>query len=858
MKDLMTIFRRELGVYFNSAIAYIFLIVFAMVTCGLYMLSFFLIGRVEMRGFFGMLPMILIVFVPAITMRLWAEDRKAGTYELLLTFPMRTLHLVLGKFLASFVFYLLGLAATLPVPVMLAILGEPDWGPILGGYFGSILCGAFFISVGTFISGISKDQIVAFVLAMVVCFAFYMMGTPFVAAQVDGWTGGLQLGTRVLSFVAMTQHFDSVEKGLIDLRDVIYFVAMTALFLGLNALYLDSRMRPHARSRFTVNVAVYIILVLFLNIVVSGFRGARYDLTAEKVYTVSPEAKEVLGRLAVPVKVSFYISPAEKMPSMMKTFEQEVVDKLREFQIASGGKLSFQVHHVEAVDALSVQDRKLREQMTSQMGEEAANALLGEKKEEKAEATEAEKLAEQLMDKGIQPFRLQSIEADQRSTVSVYSAIAISYKEKDEEVIPQVVPQNFGDLEYEIISRVFRLTRDDVPKVAVVTPKDMIEPQLRRMMEMQGMRVPPAEDKFSYLPQVLQHEEYDARPVDFDEKQSIPDDVNTVVIVEPRRWEERHRWELNRALRSGKSVILAVQNYTQDYRPSARSIQVSSQEVQPGVNELLEQYGVKIGGDFLMDKQAEVLNIQAGQRMGPFQMSTPVELPTHILLTRGSMNEDVSITSRLSALFYLWGSALELDESKLEQNGLKSTVLLRSGEESWTVPFRSGELKSSDIQPPAKFDGGKPLAVLIEGQFPDAFAGQERPKWPEPQRMPNEPAPPEEPEEAPAAELPAQPGRLLVVGCSKIWQDDFLQSVGNLSFFMNSVDALTLGEELIHVRSKTKVDRLLSSTLSTSQRLWYRFFTMGLAPLAVAAIGIARLYLRRRAKDIYLKEVARA
>ncbi len=722
MKDLITIFRRELGAYFNSAIAYIFLIVFAMVTCGLYMLSFFLIGRVEMRGFFGMLPMILIVFVPAITMRLWAEDRKAGTYELLLTFPMRTTHLVLGKFLASFVFYLLGLAATLPVPIMLAILGEPDWGPILGGYFGSILAGAFFIGIGTFISGISKDQIVAFVLAMVVCFAFYMMGTPFVAAQVDGWTGNWQLGTRVLSFVAMTQHFDSVEKGLIDLRDVIYFVAMTALFLGLNALYLDSRMRPHARSRFTINVAVYIALVLFLNVVASGFRGARYDLTAERIYTVSPEAKDVLGRLAAKATIHFYISPAEKMPSMMKTFEQEVVDKLRDFQIASGGNLSFQVHHVEAVDALSVQQRRMREQVASQMGEEAATALVGEKNENE-ERTKGEDQAEKLMKIGIMPFRLQSIEADQRSTVSVYSALAIAYKEKDEEVIPQVVPQNFGDLEYEIISRVFRLTRDDVPKVAVVSPKDTIDPQLRRMMEMQGMRVPPAEDKFSYLPQVLQHEEYDARPVDFDEKQSIPDDVITVVIVEPRRWDERQRWELNRALRSGKSVILAVQSYTQNYRPGAQGVRVDSTEVSPGVNELLEQYGVKIGGDFLMDRQAEVLSIQAGQRVGPFQMSTPVELPTHILLTRGSMNEDVSITSRLSALFYLWGSALELDEAKLEQQGLKSTVLLRSGEESWTAPFRAGELKSSDLQPPARFSGGQAAGGADRGAVPGCLRG---------------------------------------------------------------------------------------------------------------------------------------
>ena len=854
MKDLITIFRRELGSYFNSAIAYIFLIVFALVTCGVYMLSFFLVGRVEMRSFFGILPMMLVVFVPAITMRLWAEDRKTGTYELLLTLPMKTWQLVLGKFLASFVFYLIGLATTLTIPVMLALLGDPDWGPILGGYFGSLLCGAFFIALGLFISGICKDQIVAFVLAMVACFAFYMLGMPFVAAVVDGWTGNLQLGTHVLSFVAMTKHFESVERGLIDLRDVIYFGAMTILFLGLNALYLDSRMRPHARSRFLTNVTVYIVFVLFLNIVASGFTWGRFDLTEEKIYTVSSEAKTVMSRLEVPVSVDFYISAAEKMPSTMKTFEQEVVDKLREFELASGGKLGFNVHHVEAVHALAVQQRQMRQQVAEQLGDQAADALVGEEEETKDQ--KQEELAEELMKKGVMPFQVQSIEADKVDTVAVYSAITIAYLDKDEEIIPRVMPQNLGELEYELVSRIFRLTRDEKPKVAVIAPKDQLDPQMRRMFEMRGMPVPEAKDNFSYLEQVLQHEDYGAQRIEFAKKQAIPDDVNTVVAVNPRGWEERQRWELNRALHSGKSVVLAVQSYTQDYQSSARSMEVSSQSVPHGVNELLEQYGVTVGEDFLMDMQHETLNIQGGRQMGPFQISQPVTLPTHILLTRKSANSDVSITNRLSSIFYLWGTALELDATRLEQKGLKATVLLSSGEKSWTKPFRAGALRQSDIQPPATFEGGKPLAVLIEGQFPDGFEGQPRPKWPTPPTMPGQPPEPE-PDEPEAKPLPAKPGRLLLVADAMMWQDNFLQSGGNLPFFINSVDALTLGEELIHVRTKTKIERLID-VVSTQQRFWYRCFVMGLVPVALAAFGILRLYLRRRVKEAYLREVANA
>jgi hypothetical protein len=167
-----------------------------------------------------------------------------------------------------------------------------------------------------------------------------------------------------------------------------------------------------------------------------------------------------------------------------------------------------------------------------------------------------------------------------------------------------------------------------------------------------------------------------------------------------------------------------------------------------------------------------------------------------------------------------------------------------------------GPLQGRDIATPDTFEGGKPLAALIEGQFPDAFEGVERPAWPEPRRNPMQPPPPAE-SETPVEPLPAAPARLLVVGCGAMWQNSFIETGGNLAFLLNSVDALTLGEELIRIRTKTKIDRVIPK-ISASRRLWYRFFTMGLAPLCIAIFGIIRLWLRRRTKEIYLREVARA
>src|SRR3989338_2617897 len=141
-----SIFTRELFSYFNSPIAYIFIVVFVTLVNAMFMSQFFLIGNADMRYFFSLLPVLLCVFIPAITMRLWAEEKKGNTFELLLTFPMETYKLVLGKFLASFIFYVITLTGTLLIPVMLAMTGKPDMGPIAGSYIGAIFAGAFFLS----------------------------------------------------------------------------------------------------------------------------------------------------------------------------------------------------------------------------------------------------------------------------------------------------------------------------------------------------------------------------------------------------------------------------------------------------------------------------------------------------------------------------------------------------------------------------------------------------------------------------------------------------------------------------------------------------------------------------------------
>jgi ABC-2 type transport system permease protein len=239
MNNANVIFRREFASYFNSPIAYIFIIVFLLLTGLLFMLNFFMVGQADMRGFFGSLPLLLTFFIPAISMRLWAEDRRQGTFELLMTLPMRPHEVMLGKYLAALAFFALALAGSLPIPIMLNALGNPDNGTLVSGYLGALLMGALYLSVGIFTSGLMRDQISAFILGVMACLIMWLLGQTFVAAVFDGWIDGL--GRLLQQYLGMTAHYEPMLRGVIALGDLVYFLALTTFFLILNALWLEGR-----------------------------------------------------------------------------------------------------------------------------------------------------------------------------------------------------------------------------------------------------------------------------------------------------------------------------------------------------------------------------------------------------------------------------------------------------------------------------------------------------------------------------------------------------------------------------------------------------------------------------------------
>jgi len=240
VRDIGIIFRRELNAYFYSPIAYVFSVIFVFLNTSIYMFHLFFLGNADMRSFFSTLPIVLgLIFIPAVSMRLWSEEKKLGTIQLLLTLPIKTEHIVLGKFLASFVFYCIALAGTLTIPVALFFLGNPDIGPIIGGYFGAVLLGGFFLSVGIFISSFFSDQIISLIITSLVLGFLTLIGWQYVPMVIDGWIPGL--GTFLYKYIGVTAHFNDIERGVIDIKSIIYFLSFTSLFLYLNVKVLERR-----------------------------------------------------------------------------------------------------------------------------------------------------------------------------------------------------------------------------------------------------------------------------------------------------------------------------------------------------------------------------------------------------------------------------------------------------------------------------------------------------------------------------------------------------------------------------------------------------------------------------------------
>jgi ABC-2 type transport system permease protein len=239
MNHLLPIFKREFAAYFATPLAYVFIVIFlfAMGAFTFYVGHFYDNGIADLSVFFAYHPWLYLFLVPAISMRLWAEERRSGTMELLLTLPVPLWATVLGKYLAAWAFTGIALLLTFPIWLTVNFLGEPDNGVIVASYIGSFLVAGGYLAIGACISAATDNQVIAFVVSVLVCFLFTVSGTPIVLGFFHAWAPGA-LSDAISSF-SFVSHFSAITAGVLDLRDVVFFLSLIALFLTANVVVVD-------------------------------------------------------------------------------------------------------------------------------------------------------------------------------------------------------------------------------------------------------------------------------------------------------------------------------------------------------------------------------------------------------------------------------------------------------------------------------------------------------------------------------------------------------------------------------------------------------------------------------------------
>ena len=343
MRRIWILARKELSAYFGSPMALIFVGAFLVFTllAFFWVDTFFVRNIADVRPMFRWMPVLLLFLVASLTMRLWSEEQRAGTLEVLLTLPIRRVELVLGKFLAVMLLVALALALTLFLPITVSIVGNLDWGPVVGGYLAALLLASAYAAIGLFVSSRTDNQIVSLIVTVLLGGLFYVLGTTGVTGFVGDTLG------EILRAIGTGSRFESIERGVIDLRDLIYYLSLAVAFLTLNIISLDakrwSRGSQTARYRWQIVLTVVLVIanLVVLNAWLYPLGSLRADLTAEREYSLSPVTRDLVSDLQEPLLIRGYFS--ERTHPLLAPLVPSIRDMLREYEIASGGRIEVEI-----------------------------------------------------------------------------------------------------------------------------------------------------------------------------------------------------------------------------------------------------------------------------------------------------------------------------------------------------------------------------------------------------------------------------------------------------------------------------------------------------------------------------------
>jgi ABC-type uncharacterized transport system involved in gliding motility auxiliary subunit/ABC-type transport system involved in multi-copper enzyme maturation permease subunit len=531
MSRVWTIARRELRALFDHPTGYILVIVFLAVNNFLYFRQIFLTGAATLRPMLDLLPWVLLFLVPAVTMRVLADDTRSGTIEVVLAQPVTELELVLGKFLGALLFLWIVLLLTLTVPAGLALGANLPAGTMFAQYVGAALLIAGLTAVGTWTSSLTRNQVTAFILGVAVMFILVLVGLDPLIVGLPPVLGALAARLGVLS------HFASIARGVIDLRDAIYFLSLGGLFLVLAYAAILGRRLPSKSEparRLQLGTAALIVIVVVINLL-GGYIGGRLDLTPGKVYTLSPATKKLVGGLGDIVTLKLFVS--RELPPEVSLLKRDVEDLVRDLRAAGHGNV-----RVVSLDP-GKDSSALRDARTM----------------------------------GVPPIQFNVVGQAQLQIKEGYMGMAILYA-NGQETIPVI--QKTDDLEYRIATAIQSLTRTTKPVVAIATqPMDRMRQRTWQTLQTELGR------------------QYDVKEVKLDTDTAYTPDVRVLMVIgTPDSLPDDQRQRLSDYLARGGGLLVMASGMSidpqQPYFATPRPV---------AWNAALAPYGVSIRSDMVYD-----------------------------------------------------------------------------------------------------------------------------------------------------------------------------------------------------------------------------------------------------------------
>ena len=662
MKNIKAVFKREFKAYFDSPVAYVFLTAFLVLagflTFGVAM--FFERRQADLTPFFFWHPWVYLLLVPAATMGVWADERRNGTAELLLTLPVTITEVLVGKFLAAWSFVGIGLALTFPVALTAGYLGSPDWGAVFCGYLGSLLLSGAAVAIGVFASTLSRSSVVGFVVSLALVFLLLIIGFDPVIGAVAAWGVPTAITDSVAS-CSLLSHFEAMRKGVVDFADIGYYFAMMVFMLAAAKTVTDGR---RGASKGIVGL-VLVGAIAASSVVILANLPLRCDMTAENLYTLSKGSKAVLGQLTEDVTLKYYVSSSSaEMPMALKTYAQQVGNLLKEYERAGGGRLV-----VEEYDPKPDSDAEEWAQRYGVEPQTGGNPF----------------------GQGIY-FGVVAVCGDREETLGVLS------------------PRTESTLEYDLTRLVTRVAWPERPVVGVMTSlPDVLGGQMNPMMMQMGQRPPQGWAAFSELAK-----DYDVRAVEPD-AEKIDDDVKTLVVVHPKNLSDKALYAIDQFVLRGGKLVACVDPFSIKDMQSSRSQQNPMMGQMGGdgpstLGKLFDAWGVKFEeGKITCDLEAatKLNNGQGGVESNPAFLS----------LGTANMDKGDLIVSDLTNVMFPFAGAFTFE--KKDMDIAFAPVITTSKDNSCSTDKMSmqyGGMK--DMVPDGK---ERILAARLSGTFKTAF-----------------------------------------------------------------------------------------------------------------------------------------